>query len=286
MEEENEEHLKRFAYICTSISKPSLPVERRRDYLLKSYGIDPHYWEEEIRRITEARIEENLRREMAIEWSIREFEFALKALNLSGWPQISTPFHSDWGEDLRSIVSIEAGITNPSDQNPVYKDGSFSDSHRPSKENPPWLRGDWVSAARLVRSISGEILQNYLDDPNTSKKHRERIEETLGKCEDYSFITDWKDLVRVVPVTWETSFNILQPYGDRGEKYVLEPEKWGSGEFETARGGIKLLCIKAAPEETWVCLPNGINDCRKYHQRGIPTNLWKMAERPFKSGGV
>ena len=70
MEEENKEHLKRFRLICSSISRPELPPDRRREYLLRSYGIDPQAGEENYyRELPKGRIDEELRRKMAINWS-------------------------------------------------------------------------------------------------------------------------------------------------------------------------------------------------------------------------
>jgi len=205
---------------------------------------------------------EKARRRADLERTIGEFRFALDALSLEGWPNLSACTVAK--QEMREVIGIEAGWT---------KDENLSSSC------PPWLRGDWVTAAKLVLDISGRRLKGTLDnDKMLDEAERQEIEDQLERKKDFQMkLTDWKDVVRVLPVKWRDQGAVEIYDGDRGEKYRVRPREFGDRGF-TEQDPIALLC-KDADEATtnveWICLPNGINGCREFHREGVPANLWK-----------
>ena len=201
------------------------------------------------------------------------------------------------------VIGIETGWT--------------SRSGELDRESPPWLLGDWVSAARLVRDISGKILEQSLKT-NTllGDDDRSKIDQILAKCPKpkYEFKSDWKNLIRVLPVNWgdgAESWEMLggseDPKGDRGEQARIAPKYFGiqdrpgiQDRFFEDTSVPRLLCsdpIKSTGESSgvgWICLPSGLAKCVEFHKGGVPTNLWrglKDGNRPlkpnsYKGGGI
>ena len=293
---ENETVEDQFVLMCEACdsSIQRSPVARK-NALLAAYDIHRWDFETEKKKLDEddeddeddkgvRTMVEKEERRLEVKEAMEEFEFSLDVLSLRG----TEPYHSHWNRrNMMGVIGLEVGWTARSGVN---------------RESPPWLLGDWVSAARLVRDISGKILEQSLKT-NTllGDDDRSKIEQILAKCPKpkYEFKSDWKNLIRVLPVNWgdgTESWEMLgsseDPRGDRGEQARIRPNYFGIiDRFSEDTSVPRLLCsdpIKSTGESSgvgWICLPSGLSRCVEFHKGGVPTNLWrglKDGNRPLK----
>ena len=205
---------------------------------------------------------------------IKEFEFAGDCLKLNG-------MESKWNPksgDLTELICIEAG----------FHIHAYPETHT----GPPWLLGDWVSMAKIVRNICGRILADELESakPNSDVKTMlDGLKDTLNKPENYVFSAKWEDIVRLLPIDWGRDRKDWQTYlndpEERGERFKISPGEVGHGDYTSQ--SVPLLCKEVpSKEKNWIMLPNGIRECRDIYKNGIPTNLWRSLENdPEPFGG-